>query len=460
LTLNYGISWFKATVPDPVGQYAHWPHGFDYNSGLLTYAALGQVSPEVIHPHNLDFTPRLGFAWQPKVLPRTVIRGGVGIYYADYQLGWTQWAMLAPPFSNSATLSNVGQTSPAYLLGQNVFPTPLSSTLPAVDSTYAASLKNAAPFLLDPNARTPYMQQWNFTVQHILSNNDLVEVLYMGSSNHDLLTRYDVTQCRPALPNLQCVASTRLYPQYTSLLESLNSGNSSYEALVGRFDHRLSSGLNARFEYTLAKALTDSTEANNPQIGTCRACEKGRTSYDSRHRAVLSVIYDVPVGRGRQFGLYMSRLLNAGGGGWTVTAIGTFQTGIPVALSAPNLTGAAYGQERPNRTCDGTASMGELRSNGLKQFDTTCFSLPESGLFGDSGWNVLSGPGINNWDVGIQKYFSVTERVRFQFRAEMFNAFNHAQFGLPDGNVADAGFGLVGSATSPRLVQFALKLLY
>jgi hypothetical protein len=156
----------------------------------------------------------------------------------------------------------------------------------------------------------------------------------------------------------------------------------------------------------------------------------------------------------------MSRVLDAGIGGWTVTGIGTFQTGIPVALSASNLTGAAYGQQRPNRTCGGTASVGELRSDGLKQFDTTCFSLPASGFFGNSGGNVLSAPGTNNWDVGIQKYFSVTERVRFQFRAEMFNAFNHAQFGLPDGNVADAGFGLVGGAGSPRLIQFALKLLY
>jgi hypothetical protein len=460
LTLNYGISWFKATVPNPVGQYHQWPHGFDFSTGLVTYSALGQVSAEIIHPHNLDFTPRLGFAWQ--VGRNTVVRGGAGIYYADYQLGWTQWGMLAPPYSNSASLSNVGLTVPQYVLGQNVFPTSLASTLPTVNAAYAASLKNAAPFLLDPNARTSYMQQWNFTIQHTLRQNDLVEVLYMGSSDHDLVSRYDVDQCRPALPNLQCVASTRLYPQYGSLLDSLMAGNSSYQALVGRLDHRAGWGLNARFEYTFAKALTDGTEAGNPQIGTCRSCEKGSTSYDVRQRAVLSLIYDLPFGRGRQFGSAMPPALNAAAGGWTVTAIASFQTGIPVALAAPNQTGAAYGQERPNRICNGadSALSGNLRSDGLKQFNTACFSNPASGYFGNSGWNVLAGPGVDNWDIGIQKYLSVSERVRFQFRTEMFNAFNHANFGLPDGNVADAGFGLVSAAGSPRLIQFGLKLLY
>jgi hypothetical protein len=461
LTLNYGIAWFKATIPNPIGQYHEWAHGFDYPTGLLTYSALGQVSPEIVRPHNRDYTPRLGFAWQPSFMKNTVIRGGAGVYFADYQLGWTQWGMVAPPFSNSASLTNVGLSVPQYVLGQNVFPA-FPSAQSALTPGYAATLKNAAPFLLDPNSGTSYMQQWNLTVQHTFRQNDLVEILYMGSSDHDLLSRYDVDQCRPGLPNLQCVASTRLYPQYGSLLESQMSGNSSYQALVGRVDHRVSSGLNARFEYTFSKVLTDSTEANNPQIGTCRACEKGLASYNSTHRAVLSLIYDLPFGRGRQYGSQMSRALDAAAGGWTVTAIATFHTGIPVALAAANLTGAAYGQERPNRICNGNDSSlsGNLRGNGLKQFNTACFSSPASGYFGNSGWNVLNGPGVNNWDVGIQKYFSVTERFRLQWRTEMFNAFNHAQFGLPDGNVADPGFGLVSSASSPRLIQFGLKLLY
>ncbi len=461
LTLNYGISWFKATVPNPVGRYHEWAHGFDFSTGLLTYAALGQINPEIVHPHNLDFTPRLGFAWQPWFLHNTVVRGGAGIYYADYQLGWTQWGMVAPPYSNSASLSNVGLPVPQYVLGQNVFPaSPALSS--AVTPGYAATLKNAAPFLLDPNSRISYMQQWNLTVQHTFRQNDLLEVIYMGSSDHDLLSRYDADECIPALPNLQCVASTRPYPQYGSLLESLMSGNSSYEALAARFDHRMSSGLNARFEYTFAKALTDSTEANNPQIGTCRACEKGPASFNAANRAVLSLIYDVPFGRGRQFGARTSRLIDAAAGGWTVSAIASFQSGIPVAITAPNLTGAAYGQERPNRICNGndSAFSGNLRGDGLKQFNTACFASPASGYFGNSGWNVLNGPGVNNWDIGIQKYFTLSERTRLQWRAEMFNAFNHAQFGLPDGNVADPGFGLVASAGSPRLIQFGLKLLY
>lgn len=157
LTLNYGISWLKATVPNPMGQYHLWTHGFDFSTGLLTYAALGQVTPQLVHPNNLDFAPRLGFAWKPRFLRNTVIRGGGGVYYEDYVLGRTQGAMLAPPFSNSASLSNVGLTLPQYVLGQNVFPASLSSLRPTVTSDYAASLTNAAPNLLDPNVKLSYM---------------------------------------------------------------------------------------------------------------------------------------------------------------------------------------------------------------------------------------------------------------------------------------------------------------
>jgi hypothetical protein len=294
-----------------------------------------------------------------------------------------------------------------------------------------------------------------------LTQNDLIEVTYLGNSGHRVINRYDYNQCRPT-STLQCLASTVPYPRYTSLLTSASAGNSSYEALIARLDHRLSAGFNARFEYTLAKAIDDSSEGNDSQISSCRSCEKTAAAFDTRQRAVVSLIYDLPVGRGRRFGARMSRLADAGAGGWTVTTIGTFQSGTAFQVTAPNLTVSPYGSQRPNRLCDGSSSSlaDNLRSDGLKQFNTSCFALPASGYFGNAGRNILYGPGVDNWDIGLQKYFSVTERIKFQFRGELFNAFNHAQFGQPNGTFGSASFGVVTSAASPRLVQLGLRLLY
>ena len=298
-------------------------------------------------------------------------------------------------------------------------------------------------------------------MQHTLTQNDLVEVMYLGNGAHRVINRYDYDMCRPG-SNLQCLASTRLYPRYSSLLTTASTGNSSYNALVARFDHRLSAGFNGRFEYTLAKAIGDSSEGNDSQISSCRSCEKTAAAFDARHRAVVSLIYDLPFGRGRRFGAQMSRLVDAGAGGWTITTIGTFQTGAAFQVTAPSQTVSPYYSQRPNRLCDGSSSSlaGNLRGNGMKQFDTSCFALPASSFFGNAGRNILYAPGVNNWDIGLQKYFVATERLKFQFRGELFNGLNHAQFGQPNASFGSASFGLITSAASPRLVQLGLRMLF
>ena len=151
-------------------------------------------------------------------------------------------------------------------------------------------------------------------------------------------------------------------------------------------------------------------------------------------------------------------------GGWTVTAIAVVSTGQPVTLSAPNQTGSPFITPLPNRVCDGRndESAGGVRQNGFLWFDTVCFTVPTVGYFGNAGATVLNGPGINNWDLGIHKWFPLGADARgIQFRAEMFNAWNHAQFQQPNGNAgAGANFGRISAARQPRLVQLGLKLLW
>jgi hypothetical protein len=246
-----------------------------------------------------------------------------------------------------------------------------------------------------------------------------------------------------------------------------SSGNSSYEGLIAKYDHRIAGGLNLRFEYTFAKALTDAWESSqNPgnQISDCRRCDKGPTTFDVRHRAVVSAVWEIPFGRGRRYQANMPRAADLIAGGWTVTSIATFATGQPVYLTGPNQTGAFLTTPLPNRVCDGRSDRlsGSIRNNGFLWFDTACFPVPPVGYFGNSGRTVLNGPGVDNWDLGVQKSFALArDAARLQVRAEMFNAWNHAQFEEPNGNAGvGANFGRISAARPPRLVQVALKLLW
>ncbi len=237
-TLNYGISWFKDTLPDPQGRARDFPHGFDPQTGLLKFAVLGEVDPKVMQADNTNFAPRLGFAWQ--LSPKTVIRAGAGIYYSDQQLIELQFASVGPPFSNSVDIVNTGLLTPKWVLGDNIFP---EFVLPPVDKDFAVNLPaGTAPFLLNEDSPTPMITQWNFSVQRMLTDKDSIELAYMGNNGHHLQNRYDFNQCPVTSSELACNRALRPYPRYTSLLRADFNGNSSYNAFVAKYQHRLSGG--------------------------------------------------------------------------------------------------------------------------------------------------------------------------------------------------------------------------
>jgi hypothetical protein len=233
-----------------------------------------------------------------------------------------------------------------------------------------------------------------------------------------------------------------------------SAGNASSNALISRYSHRMARGFNVHFDYTFGKTLSDAWESTGfprAQIAACRACDKGPATFDVKNRAVAAAVWEIPFGRGRVTG------------GWSLSAITTFATGQPVLLSGPNQTGTLFLNHLPNRVCDGRDSglSGNIRNNGFLWFNSACFSVPLPGYFGNSGATVLYGPGLNNWDLGVSKVTRLSDYVRVLFRAEIFNAWNHAQFMQPDGNAADGpNFGRISAARPPRLIQFAAKVLW
>ena len=251
LTLNYGISWFLDTPPESQGWARNLIHGFDTRSGLLTFAALGQMSDQAVATDRNNFAPRLGVAWKPGFLRDTVIRAGAGVYYSTFQWFWAPYPLIGSPVGVGSSFSNaLSNPQPAYMMGLNIFPPAPSG---ALTESYAANVPaGIVATALDPDFRIGYVSQWNFSIQRSVTRDDSIEMDYLGSSGHRLPNVSDISQCRPTA-NLFCGAKT--WPRYGAMLWADSGGNSSYQALIAKYEHRESYGLNLRFEYGLAKAI-------------------------------------------------------------------------------------------------------------------------------------------------------------------------------------------------------------
>jgi hypothetical protein len=363
-----------------------------------------------------------------------------------YPLALGSPSSVGVPFANQP-----GSVLPIYQLGLNVFPPAPAN---AITPGYAASLPAGTQVTaLDTAFRTAYTSQWNVSFERQLSPADSLEVSYVGSSAHRLPALTDLSQCRPG-PDLFCSAATKPWPLYGLIYWVTSAGNASSHAMISRYSRRTDRGLNFRFEYTFGKTLSDAWESTllpRSQIAACRACDKAPATFDVRSRAVGSLVWEVPYWRRRAFG------------SWSLSAITTFATGQPIPMSGPNQTGTLFLNHLPNRVCDGRDNRlsGNIRSNGFVWFDTACFPNPAPGYFGDSAPTAIYGPGVNNWDLGLSKLIRFRESFNGLFRAEFFNAWNHAQFLQPDGNSANiATFGRISASRPPRLIQLGAKLLW
>jgi hypothetical protein len=170
-------------------------------------------------------------------------------------------------------------------MGSNIFPPTPSG---AITSAYAANLPpGTMASAMNPGLRTAYVSQWNVSLQHSLSGSDAMELDYLGASGHKLVNVYDLAQCRPGA-SLFCDPASKPWLRYSALLYVNSSGTSSYEALFAKYEHRVTSGLNLRLEYSLAKALVDTFQSGQlyNQISDCRRCSKGPATFDVRDRAV------------------------------------------------------------------------------------------------------------------------------------------------------------------------------
>jgi hypothetical protein len=410
----------------------------------------------------LSFAPRLGIAYLPfSNSEKTVIRAGYGIFYntvdaQDYVNDADNYPYLGAESANGTPVTNILSTA-------NPIP-PITQLRPL------ASTDLGFVMLGEVKMVRPYTQNWNLSVEHSPAKNTTFELSYAGSVGTHQVTRYNLNQPLPYDPtNPQSVAARRPYSIFGDVYSRIYGLSSNYNAgtLKVRHDSRL---LVLTAAYTYSKSLDvrsgedggGGAEVNGwagPMDSQNLRLDYGPSSFDVKHRAIISFLHNLPVGHGQPFLSGVSKPVDAIVGGWGLNGIITLQTGFPISIAAYDLNGLLDTfSQRANIV--GNPYPSGFHKSAAHWFDTTAFSQPAQGVFGNASKGIIRAPGSENLDLSLFKNFSLTERARFQFRAESFNTFNHTNYGVPDYNEEDRAFGTINSSAPGRILQLGGKIIF
>jgi Carboxypeptidase regulatory-like domain/TonB dependent receptor len=453
LTLNIGL---RDDLVTPWKERHNRLAGFvPVNGGTLVPVGTPPFSGDTLTDGRYtNFGPRFGFAYS--LDQKTVLRGGFGIFYAYETYNSNPMAKNAP-FNGSLAVSNAsGAAGYAAALPISAgFPADRPNLFPVAGTTFQVFQRSY------PN---PSAHEWNFNLQRQLTNSDLLSIAYVGQNGEHILVNPNINQ---AVPGPGTVAARRPYPNLSDGTLNCTCANSSFNSLQVTYQKHLSSGFDFQGNYTYAHSIDNSSGNTNAvaiQNPLNLALYRGNSDFDVRHAVVLSWSYDLPFGRGQRFISGAHGLAQALVGGWQVNSIDTFATGSPFTpVMVSSLLNSGSVVQWPNRI-----SSGALPSPSIHEwFNTADFVSPGNYVYGNSGRNILFGPGTKQFDVSIFKDFRFTEARRLQFRAEGFNVLNTPQFNNPNAQIGNPAAGTITSAGAPllyqrtsRQIQLALKLYW
>jgi len=262
-------------------------------------------------------------------------------------------------------------------------------------------------------------------------------------------------------PTVSRAQLLRPYPQFTDIIPLYAAGaKSRYNALQITGRKRMSKGLMFEGSYTFAKA---EEIGMSHQDSYDLEASWALASYDLNHRFVMSYLYELPIGRDRQFFSDASPFINAIIGGWQFNGITTLQAGTPLSITANNTAGIFGARTQPNNNGNDPRLSAPIEERLGKAFDTSVYSQPAAFTFGNESIfsPLLRAHGVRNFDLSFFKNFELRPGMKAQFRVEALNAFNRVQFSAPNTSVTSSSFGVItGQANSPRQLQFGLKLLW
>jgi hypothetical protein len=459
---------------------------YTYTNGVINTAP--HIGDSFFTTNNATFLPqpRIGIAWSPRG-PKTVVRAGFGMYN-DLQDALGYRADQNAPFNPVYTIPNFAVSK---------FPID-----PAAPVLATAKL---VPGGVQPDMNTPTLISWSLRVERELSLKTSLTVGYIGSHGYHQLIGIDANEPIPVIcPASPCPAvypagfgalagtpvppgsyyvptNVKANPAIANTWTWFSVGNSSYHALQVDLNHRFSSGFSLRGVYTFSKALDDgdslnaTTSGGGPALASNPfnlAADKGLATYDVAHMFALNGSYQLPFGRGQRLANGLSGFANAVVSGWWINSIVDIQGGFPFSPQLsynPSNNGDTRNPVRPfvNPAFSGPVILGTPE----KWFDPNAFLAPpnnaaNAGFYGDLGRNTLRGPGLATWDFSTMKDTRISERLNLQFRAEIFNLLNRANFNMPNevaftpSGVSPTAGVITSTTTTSRQVQFGLKLLW
>jgi hypothetical protein len=512
ITLNYGLRW-EVSTPWYDTQNKIETLVLGEQSVIFPTAPKGWVVPgdpgipSTLAPTRYNnFAPRLGIAYSPgfsegalgKVFGgpgKTSIRASYGIYYTSiedlnlfYEVGdapyGLYWPSIVPPlfelpFQDRGDGKSQGQRFPF------VFPVPGSQANKTLNYSVYLPIQGSPGY--DPHNRLPYAEHYNFSIQRTLTPATVLTMAYVGTQGHRLIAQREsnpgngqlclslmgngvapgTQQCGPGLelgtftrPDGSTVNGTRgpFGPNFGSNSYTSNIANSNYNALEITVE-RKAADVTFLAAYTFSKAMDDSSAYGESVNFTNYSLSRALSQYDLTHNFVFSYNWSLPFDKATMLPKRLTQ-------GWSLIGITRFASGFPVNISQsgdlsllgasgvnePNYVGGLITQDPRKPAADGSGPNG--------YFNRSAFTSDVLGFQGSSNRRFFHGPGINNFDLSLHKTTKIRESIAMEFRAEFFNAFNHAQFSNPNGNYASSQFGLVTSAKAPRIGQLALKFLW
>jgi hypothetical protein len=486
LTLNIGVRW---TLHFPSTEKNNQGAVFNLSTQQLDYLGQNGYSRSARELHYGNFAPRVGLAYL--LTPKTVVRSGFGIVFIDQSGITTPFTTPQFPFIQNVQQKTQDNLRPGFVLSQgpSVAPIPL---------TPAAGLGQSV-YTVDRPAGSGYAQQWNLAVQRAITSNLSAEVAYVGSrivhvgipdSNLNQLTTAQLSQGPSLLATVanpyygQIPSSSSIggktttaaqllkpYPRFLNIATYRhNSGGTNYNGGQLKMEQRFSHGVSFLFAYTHSKLIDDAssvfstTVLSSPNSSSLVAAdtfrpylERDSSSGDMTNVTSFSGTYDLPAGHGHRFA--SSGIANTILGGWTLNAMLSLQSGMPVTVTQAtnNNSFAGFALQRPNLVGKPSLSSGDR--SPAKYFNTSAFGTAPQFTIGSASRNPVRGPAYRDFDLALVKHATLFRETGLEFRAEMFDVTNTPAFSQPNGSFGSAAFGsIISTTTDPRVVQFAVRI--